>query len=65
MVSGACDFLQESFPTPWRPRRMLRLMTMLAALRRHPDFAGFFDLVFPLFWPVLAWQLVRASKQFA
>lgn len=40
-------------------------MTMLAALRRHPDFAGFFDLVFPLFWPVLAWQLVRASKQLA
>jgi hypothetical protein len=44
---------------------MLRLMTMLAALRRHPDFAGFFDLVFPLFWPMLAWQLVRASKQLA
>ncbi|KDA00225.1 hypothetical protein HPO_02387 [Hyphomonas polymorpha PS728] len=40
-------------------------MTMLAALRRHPDFAGFFDLVFPLFWPMLAWQLVRASKQLA
>ena len=44
---------------------MLRLMTMLAALRRHPDFSGFFDLVFPLFWPMLAWQLVRASKQLA
>ena len=44
---------------------MLRPMTMLAALRRHPDFAGFFDLVFPLFWQMLAWQLVRASKQLA
>ena len=44
---------------------MLRAMTMLAALRKHPDFAGFFDLVFPLFWPMLAWQLVRASKQLA
>ncbi|PKP82222.1 MAG: hypothetical protein CVT79_08010 [Alphaproteobacteria bacterium HGW-Alphaproteobacteria-18] len=40
-------------------------MTMLAALRRHPDFAGFFDLVHAFFWPVLAWQLVRASKQIA
>lgn len=34
-------------------------MTMLAAIRRHPDFAGFFELVMPLFWPMLAWQLVR------
>jgi len=34
-------------------------------LRRHPDFAGFFDLVHPFFWPVLFWQLIRASKYIA
>lgn len=40
-------------------------MTSFARLRRHPDFAGFFELVSPFFWPVLFWQLMRASKLIA
>jgi len=40
-------------------------MPSLMRLRRHTDFAGFFDLVHPFFWPVLFWQLIRASKYIA
>lgn len=40
-------------------------MPSFARLRRHPAFAGFFDLVHPFFWPVLFWQLVRVSKEIA
>lgn len=40
-------------------------MPSFARLRRHPGFAAFFDVVHPFFWPVLFWQLVRASKQIA
>ncbi len=38
-------------------------MPNLARLAKHPDLAPYFAQVFPLFWPVLYWQLVKMSAQ--
>lgn len=40
-------------------------MSSFARLRHHPDYAEFFELVHPLFWLVLVWQLTRAIGQLA
>ncbi len=38
-------------------------MPNLARLSKHPDLAPYFAQAFPLFWPVLYWQLVKMSAQ--
>ncbi|MFN3609035.1 MAG: hypothetical protein ACK4Y9_08225 [Hyphomonas sp.] len=41
-------------------------MINLAALhrvRKHPVFAGYFDAVLPIFWPVVFWYLLRVADQ--
>ncbi len=38
-------------------------MPNLARLSKHPELAPYFAQVFPLFWPVLYWQLVKMSAQ--
>ncbi|MFN3608878.1 MAG: hypothetical protein ACK4Y9_07430 [Hyphomonas sp.] len=41
-------------------------MINLAALhrvRKHPTFAGYFDAVLPIFWPVVFWYLLRVADQ--
>ncbi|ABI78133.1 hypothetical protein HNE_2923 [Hyphomonas neptunium ATCC 15444] len=63
--STPCKKLPQTFPTPSAGGHILVPMPSFTRLRRHPDFAGFFDLVHPFFWPVLFWQLIRASKYIA
>ena len=41
-------------------------MINLAAMhrvRKHPVFAGYFDAVLPIFWPVVFWSLLRLADR--
>ncbi len=39
-------------------------MVSLTALRQHPRFARFFEVVHPFFWPVIWWTLNAVFKQY-
>ena len=39
-------------------------MVSLTALRQHPRFARFFDVVHPFFWPVIWWTLNAVFRQY-
>ena len=39
-------------------------MVSLTALRQHPRFARFFEVVHPFFWPVIWWTLNAVFRQY-
>ncbi len=39
-------------------------MVSLSALRQHPRFARFFEVVHPFFWPVIWWTLNAVFRQY-
>ena len=39
-------------------------MVSLSALRQHPRFARFFEVVPPFFWPVIWWTLNAVFRQY-
>ena len=39
-------------------------MVSLTALRQHPRFGRFFDVVHPFFWPVIWWTLNAVFRQY-
>ena len=61
MVSGVCHFSEPNLSNPVCSAPILAVMTQLARLARNQALACFFECVHPLFWPVLLWQLRRAS----
>ena len=39
-------------------------MVSLSALRQHPRFARFFEVVHPFFWPVIWWTLNAVFREY-
>jgi hypothetical protein len=39
-------------------------MVSLTALRQHPRFGRFFEVVHPFFWPVIWWTLNAVFRQY-
>ncbi len=38
-------------------------MWTLARLSKHPALSGYFELVHPIFWPILLWHLKKVALQ--